>query len=150
MHHGIATAIAGDFLNHKANRKELPQREADLSIFRASLLQKSIATYPKDPSVLKPLQIAQSMRRSKSNLLLAFFPVLKPLACSRQSWCLGWTYKTPGGQKFSIKLSPFSVGFPQRRPLNSIKRPQFMNSPRSAIYLHGPNWGLFWYQRLPH
>ena len=45
-------------------------------------------------------------------------------------------YKLPGGQKFSIKLSLLSVGFPQRRPLNLIKRPRFINSllPRGAIY----------------
>ena len=54
---------------------------------------------------------------------IVFFPVLKPLACGRQSRCLGWTYKLPGGQKFSIKLSALSVGFPQRRPLNLIKDP---------------------------
>ena len=60
---------------------------------------------------------------------IVFFPLLKPLACGRQSRCLGWTYKLPGGQKFSIKLSALSVGFPQRSPLNLIKRPEFINSP---------------------
>ena len=55
--------------------------------------------------------------------VMFFFPVLKPLTCCRQSRCLGWTYKVPGGQKFSIKLSPLSVGFPQRRPLNLVKDP---------------------------
>ena len=58
-------------------------------------------------------------------LIYCIFPVLKPLACSRQSRCRGWTYKLLGGQKFSIKLSALSVGFPQRRPLN------FINSPGS-------------------
>ena len=61
---------------------------------------------------------------------IVFFPVLKPLACGIQSRCLNWVYKLPGGQKFSIKLSPLSVGFPERRPLNLIERPQFINSPR--------------------
>ena len=56
-----------------------------------------------------------------------FFPVLKPRACSRQSRCLDWTYKLPGGQQFSIKLSPLSVAFPQR-PFNLVKRPQLKNS----------------------
>ena len=60
---------------------------------------------------------------------IVFFPILKPLACGRQSRCLDWTYKLPGGQKLSIQLSALSVGFPQRRPLNLIKRPQFINSP---------------------
>ena len=62
-------------------------------------------------------------------LMYCIFPVLKPLACGRQPRCLGWTYKLPGGQKFSIKLSCLSVGFPQRRALNLIKRPQLINSP---------------------
>ena len=53
---------------------------------------------------------------------IVFLPVLKLLACGRQSRCLDWTYKLSGGQKFSIKLSPLSVGFPQRRPLNFIKK----------------------------
>ena len=48
----------------------------------------------------------------------------------RQSRCLGWTYKLPGGQKFSIKLSPLCVRFPQRRPLNLIERPRrFLKEP---------------------
>ena len=33
MHHGIGTAIASDFLNRRRNRKEFPQREANLAIF---------------------------------------------------------------------------------------------------------------------
>ena len=33
MHHGIATAIACDFLNRKRNHKEFPQRDANLAIF---------------------------------------------------------------------------------------------------------------------
>ena len=33
----------------------------------------------------------------------------------------GLNYKLPGGQKFSFKLSPLSVGFPQRRPLNTVR-----------------------------
>ena len=49
---------------------------------------------------------------------IVFFPVLKPFARGRQSRCRDWTYKLPRGQKFSIKLSPLSIGFPQRRPLN--------------------------------
>ena len=66
---------------------------------------------------------------SASTWCIVFSPVLKPLACGRQSRCMGWTYKLPGGQKFSIKLAPLSVGFPQRRPLSLIKRPQFVNFP---------------------
>ena len=54
---------------------------------------------------------------------IVFFPVLKPLACRIQSRCLGWTYKLPGAQKFSIELSPLSVGFPQRRPLMEAEKP---------------------------
>ena len=72
---------------------------------------------------------------------IVFFPVLKPLACGRQSRCLDWTYKLPGGQKFSIKLSPRSVGFPQRRPLNLIKRPQFTNSP-GGRFINSPACSL--------
>ena len=33
MHHGIATAIASNFLNRRRNRKECPQREANLAVF---------------------------------------------------------------------------------------------------------------------
>ena len=66
---------------------------------------------------------------SANTWCIVFYLVLKPLTCGRQSWCLGWTYKLPGGQKFSIKLPPLSVGFPQRRPSNLIKRPRFINSP---------------------
>ena len=65
---------------------------------------------------------------------IVFFPVLRPLTCGRQSRCPGWTYKLPGGQKFSIKLPRLSVGFPQRRPLNLIERPQVYKLPRGAIY----------------
>ena len=65
-----------------------------------------------------------------------FFPDLKPLACGRQSRCLGWTYELPGGQKFSIILSPLSVGFPLRRPLNLIERPRFTNSPGVRFISH--------------
>ena len=39
----------------------------------------------------------------------------------------------PGGQKFSIQLSPLSVGFPQRRPLFNKKTPVY-KLPRGAIY----------------
>ena len=67
---------------------------------------------------------------------IVFFPVLKPLACGRQSRCLNWTYKLPGGKKFSIKLSPLSLGFSQRRPLNLIKRPRFINSPGVRFINH--------------
>ena len=42
-------------------------------------------------------------------LMYCIFPVLKPLAYGRQSRRQGWTYKLPGGQKFSIKLSPLSL-----------------------------------------
>ena len=45
-------------------------------------------------------------------------------------------YKLPGGQKFSIKLSLLSVGFPERRPLNFIKRPRFINSPGARFIDH--------------
>ena len=65
-----------------------------------------------------------------------FFPLLMPLACGRQSRCLGWTYKLPRGQKFSIKLSALSVGFPLRRPLKLIKRPEFTNSPGVGFINH--------------
>ena len=64
------------------------------------------------------------------------FPVLKPLACGRQSRCLGWTYTLPGGQKFRIEFSALSVGFPQRRPSNLIKIPQFINSPGVRFINH--------------
>ena len=37
MHHGIATAIASDFLNRRRNRKEFPQREANLAIFHRKM-----------------------------------------------------------------------------------------------------------------
>ena len=37
VHHGIATAIASDFLNRKRNRKEFPQREANLAIFHRKM-----------------------------------------------------------------------------------------------------------------
>ena len=38
---------------------------------------------------------------------IVFFPVLKPLAYGRQSRCLGWTYKLPGCQKFSLNFPLF-------------------------------------------
>ena len=41
MHHGIATAIASDFLNRRRNRKEFPQREAKILPF---FIAKCIAT----------------------------------------------------------------------------------------------------------
>ena len=85
------------------------------------LLMKHLNTYLSNiPSVIID---------SVNNWCIVFFPVLKPLACGRQSRCLGGTYKLPRGQKFRIKLSPLSIGFPQRRPLNLIKRPEFINSP---------------------
>ena len=37
MHHGIATAIASDFLNRRRNRKEFPQREANLAVFHRKM-----------------------------------------------------------------------------------------------------------------
>ena len=40
----------------------------------------------------------------------------------------------PGGQKFSIKLSPLSVRFPQRRPLNLIEKTPIYKLPQGAIY----------------
>ena len=69
-------------------------------------------------------------------LMYCIFPVLKPLACGRQSRCLGWTYKLRGGKKISSRLSLLSVGFPQRRPLNLIKRPRFINSPGVRFINH--------------
>ena len=57
-----------------------------------------------------------------------FFLSWSPSLWGRQSRRPSWTYKLRGGRKFSIKLSPLSVGFPQRRPLNLIKWPQFINS----------------------
>ena len=83
------------------------------------------------------LKTSSSVRIDSVNIwCIVFFPVLKPLACGRQSRCLGWTYKLPGGQKFSIKLSALSVGFPQRRPLNLIERPQFIDSPGGRFINH--------------
>ena len=72
--------------------------------------------------------------------MYCIFPVLKPLACGRQSRWLAWTYILPRGQKFSIKISPLSIfsplsiAFPQRRPLNLIKRPGVYKLPGGAIY----------------
>ena len=63
--------------------------------------------------------------------MCCIFPVLKSLAWGRQSRCPSWTYKLRGGRKFSIKLSPLSVDLPQRRPLNLIRWPQFMNSQKN-------------------
>ena len=37
MHHGIATAIASDFLNRRRNRKEFPQWGANLAIFHRKM-----------------------------------------------------------------------------------------------------------------
>ena len=62
--------------------------------------------------------------------MLCIFPVLKTLTCGRHSRCLGWTYKLLGGQKFSFKFSPLSVGCPRRRPLNLIERLWLINYPR--------------------
>ena len=67
--------------------------------------------------------------------MYCIFPVLKPLACGRQSRCLDWTYRQPGGQKFSFKLSALSLcRISQRTTLDLIKRPQFIKLPRGAIY----------------
>ena len=60
--------------------------------------------------------------------MYCIFSVLKPLTCGRQSRCQGWTYKLPGGQKFSFKLSHLSVGFPQNKKTGVYKL------PRGAIY----------------
>ena len=46
----------------------------------------------------------------------------------------GWAYKLPRGQKFSMKLSPLSVRFSQRRPSNLIKQTGAYKLPRGAIY----------------
>ena len=66
-------------------------------------------------------------------MIYCIFSVLKPLTCSRQSRCPGWIYKLPGGKKFSLKVSPLSVGFPQRRPLNK-KKTGVYKLPQCAIY----------------
>ena len=50
--------------------------------------------------------------------MYCFFPGLKPITSSRQSRCLDWTYKLFGSQKFSFRISPFSVGFTQRVALS--------------------------------
>ena len=63
---------------------------------------------------------------------IVFFPVLKPLISGRQSRLLGWFYKLPGGQNFIFKLSPLSVGIPQRMPLN-LKKTADSKLPRGAI-----------------
>ena len=54
--------------------------------------------------------------------IYCIFPVLKLLLGVDNSGSLRWTYKMPGGQKFRFKLSPLSVGFSERRPLNLIKK----------------------------
>ena len=46
MHHGIATAIASDFLNRRRNRKEFPQREANLAIFIAKRIATATVSLP--------------------------------------------------------------------------------------------------------
>ena len=46
MHHGIATAIASDFLNRRRNRKEFPQREANLAIFIAKCIARTSVSLP--------------------------------------------------------------------------------------------------------
>ena len=72
--------------------------------------------------------------------MYCIFPVLKSLACGRQSQCLGWTYKLLGDQFLVIKPSPLSVGFPQRRPSNLINRPflqyiKFLHCPKDPAVL---------------
>ena len=37
MHHGIATAIASDFLNRRRSRNEFPEGEANLAIFHRKM-----------------------------------------------------------------------------------------------------------------
>ena len=64
---------------------------------------------------------------------IVFFLVLKPLACGRQSRCLGWTYKLPGGQKSSIKLSALSIGFTLRKTFKFNKKTPVYKLPRGAI-----------------
>ena len=61
--------------------------------------------------------------------VLYFFLSWSPSLAADGHGALGWTYKLPGGQKFSIKLSPLSLGFPQTRPSNLIKSPRFINFP---------------------
>ena len=60
---------------------------------------------------------------------LVFFLSWSPSLAADNLSSLRWAYKLLGSQKFSLKLSPLSVGFPQRRPLNWIERPQFTKSP---------------------
>ena len=45
---------------------------------------------------------------------IVFFPVLKRLACGKQSSCLGWIYKLSGGKESSLKLPLFLLDFYSR------------------------------------
>ena len=64
---------------------------------------------------------------------MCFSPVLKPLACGRQSRCLGWTYKLPGGQIFSIKLSALLERATEKTSKFNKKTPIY-KLPRGVVY----------------
>ena len=67
---------------------------------------------------------------------IVFFPVLKPLAYTRQSRCRGWTYKLPGCQKkFSITLSTLSLCWiSAEKTFKFDRKTPVYKLPRGAIY----------------
>ena len=66
--------------------------------------------------------------------MYCIFPVLKPLACGRQSQCLGWTYKLPGGQKFSIKTFASFCRISTEKTFKFNKMTPVYELPRGAVY----------------
>ena len=60
MHHGIATAIASDFLNRRRNRKEFPQREANFAIFHRKMHRKRNRIVTAEKS--QPISQKESLR----------------------------------------------------------------------------------------
>ena len=77
-------------------------------------------------------------------LMHCIFPVLKPLACSRQSRCPGSIDKLPGGPTCCFKLSPLlcristenTFRFHKKTAVHIYKPPclQLVNNPLFAVH----------------
>ena len=88
--------------------KEIQAATAKVSeiwISRLATHQKGADSHEARRSVCKPLEGPQSIDSVNIGCIV-FFPVSRPLTCGRQSRCLCWIYKLPGGQKFSFKSIP--------------------------------------------
>ena len=105
MHHGIATAIASDFLNRRRNREEFPQRKANLAIFHRKMHRNRNRIVTAEKS--QPISQKESLRTVSPRKRIADF--------DRES--------SPGdGALRSRKIAP---NFPQILPLNLPAKDQW-------------------------